>query len=436
MNQRFCRAIIASVATALLAGCGGSSAPIGTPGAMPPDSAARLPTSTTETILHSFAGGNDGQYPAAAPISIGGEFYGTTALGGNGGCPGVNGCGTVYKLNRSGHESILHVFTSGSDGEAPNGSLIDVGGNLIGTTRYGGGSTCKSQNTSGCGTVFEVAPSGKELVLYRFPGHAQGALPTSRLTSLHGELYGEAAAGGTGNCSYAETRGCGLLFRMSASGHVTVLYTFKGGKDGGTPDGGLVWYEGNFYGTTSAGGSHACYFNGGCGTVFKTTPSGSETTLYKFTGHPNDGALPDGLAIIDGVLYGTTDSGGKYNCGLTYYLPCGTVFKLTLSGQERVIYNFKGPGSHDGSFPNQLVAINGNLYGTTQSGGDGGGCGAGCGTVFKVTPSGRETVVYSFKGGEDGSDPSSALLDVAGTLYGTTGVGGTFGKGTVFAVTP
>jgi uncharacterized repeat protein (TIGR03803 family) len=282
--------------------------------------------------------------------------------------------------------------------------------------------------------VFELTPSGKEHVLYRFHGNAQGALPNSQLTLFKGEFYGEASAGGTGKCSYADYPGCGMIFKMSPPGHVSIIYTLKGGNDAGTPDGGLVWHKGDFYGTTLAGGSHACYSSYGCGTVFKITPSGSETILHKFTGYPNDGALPDGLVIIDGDLYGTTDSGGKYNCGLTYYLPCGTVFKLTLSGQERIIYNFKGVSSHDGSFPNQLVAVGGNLYGTTQGGGEGGTCG--CGTVFKLTPSGQETILYSFKGGDDGSVPGSALIDVGSTLYGTTGVGGTHGDGTVFAVVP
>jgi uncharacterized repeat protein (TIGR03803 family) len=389
------------------------------------------PASAIETVLYSFAGGNDGQYPAAAPISVGGDFYGTTAIGGNGGCRAVDGCGTLYKLNASGHESILHVFKGGTDGEAPNG-LIDVGGDLVGTTTYGGTTGCKSEHTSGCGTVFELTPSGKERVLYRFPGDAQGALPDSHLTLLKGELYGEASAGGIGRCYFADHPGCGMIFKMSPSGHVSIIYTFKGGKDPGTPDGGLVWYKGYFYGATIAGGSHACYFSYGCGTAFKISPSGSETTLHKFTGYRGDGALPEGLTIMDGVLYGTTDSGGKYNCGLTYYLHCGAAFKLTLSGQERIVYNFKGIG--DGSFPNQLVAIGGYFYGTTQSGGEGGSCR--CGTVFKLTPSGQEAILYSFKGGDDGSVASSALINVGGTLYGTTGGGGTHGDGTVFAVTP
>jgi uncharacterized repeat protein (TIGR03803 family) len=427
------RALSICASVAMLARCGGLQPPIGATGTI----ATHVDRNTAETVLYSFAGGSDGQYPAAAPISVGGAFYGTTAVGGNGGCQAVHGCGTVYKLSASGQESTLYVFKGGKDGEAPKG-LIDARGDLIGTTTYGGTTGCKSQYTSGCGTVFELTPSGKERVLYRFPGNAQGALPASQLTLFKGDFYGEASAGGTGKCSYTNYGGCGVIFKMSRSGRVSIVYTFKGGKDPGSPVGGLVLYKGAFYGTTSGGGSHACYFNNGCGTVFKITPSGSESTLYKFTGYPKDGALPDGLAIIDGVLYGATYSGGKYNCGLTYYLPCGTAFKITLAGQEQIIYDFKGLGFQDGSFPNQLTAIAGDLYGTTQSGGTNGKtCDfPGCGTVFRLAPYGQETILYSFKRGDDGSVPGSGLIDVGGTLYGTTGYGGTYGDGTVFAVTP
>ena len=432
------------VAAAMLAGCGAvrqaqddMQPPIGVTGAIPqaPAIQRRTDSSTAEKVLYSFAGGNDGRNPAVAPISAGGEFYGTTPLGGDGGCHAVDGCGTVYKVNASGQESILHVFRSGTDGEAPNG-LIDVGGNLMGTTIYGGALGCKSEHTSGCGTVFDVTPSGKERVLYRFAGRAQGAFPDSNLIFFKHQFYGEAAAGGIGRCYYADYRGCGMIFKMSPSGRVSIIYTFKGGKDPGTPDGGLVLYKGDFYGTTSAGGSNGCYSSYGCGTVFKMTPSGSETTIHKFTGYPNDGALPNGLAIIGGVLYGTTEDGGKNNCGLTYYLHCGTVFELTLSGQERIIYNFKG--ETDGESPNGLVAVGGNLYGTTQSGGNqNGDCYfPGCGTVFELTPSGQETILYHFKGGDDGAAPGSGLNDVGGSLYGTTSAGGTHGDGTVFSVTP
>ena len=203
--------------------------------------------------------------------------------------------------------------------------------------------------------------------------------------------------------------------------------------DAGTPSGGLLMLKGHFYGTTSSGGSYRCYFSGGCGTVFEVTPAGTETILHRFRGSPNDGAIPGGrLVALNGNLYGVTFSGGKNNCGLTYYLPCGTVFAVTLSGKERIVYNFKGGA--DGAFPSGIIAAGGNLYGTTPNGGA--GCGLGCGTVFKMTPSGQKTILYKFAGPPDGSVPESAPIDAGGTLYGTSEVGGTHGDGTVYAVTP
>jgi len=206
---------------ALLAGCGGSPSAFAGAGAMPGGDA--FLSAGAERVLYSFAGGSDGAYPGAAPISIDGELYGTTALGGNGGCADVHACGSVYKVSESGQERVLHVFKSGADGEAPGASLINVGGLLFGTTVYGGASGCKSEHTRGCGTVFSITTSGKELVLYRFAGGAQGAMPDAPLTAFKGSLYGEAAAGGIGKCAYAFYRGCGLIFKMSQAGNVAIL---------------------------------------------------------------------------------------------------------------------------------------------------------------------------------------------------------------------
>ncbi|MGC1380091.1 MAG: choice-of-anchor tandem repeat GloVer-containing protein [Candidatus Baltobacteraceae bacterium] len=390
-----------------------------------------------EKVVYAFAGGG-GAFPDAAPIEIGGEFYGTTALGGDGGCHAVHGCGVVYEVSASGQERIVHVFKSGSDGEAPNAALLNINGSLFGTTMYGGGNGCKSAHTSGCGTVFEVTPSGKELVRYRFSGGNDGALPDSSLTPFKGELYGEAGAGGTGNCYLAETSGCGTIFKISPSGRLQTIHTFEGGKEGGTPQGGLVLHDGNFYGTTSGGGKSCSPYSYGCGTVFKMSPFGSVTILYAFKGRWKDGATPQGgVVVVNGALYGTTYVGGKYDCALSGSgYGCGTVFEVTMSGQEHIVHNFKG--IPDGALPNQLVAGGGNIYGTTEIGGSGGSTclGPGCGTVFKLTPSGQETILYSFKSGSDGAGPTSALIENGGTLYGTTGGGGAHNDGTLYSVTP
>lgn len=420
-------------AAALIVGCGGSQPqlPIAIQGATRQDRSIALNTLhvlSKENVLHSFASGDDGDNPVDAPIAIGDSLYGTAGFGGDG-C--LNGCGVVYKVSASGRERILYAFKGGSDGDNPSGSLIDVNGVFYGSTLYGGGSDCRSRDAEGCGTLFELAPSGKERVLYRFLGKTQGAMPISGLTHLKDAFYGEAAGGGMGKCSYAshQYRGCGLLFKWSQSKSLTIVYTFKGGGDGATPQGGLLLFEGRLYGTTSGGGSQACYFNDGCGTVFRVTPSGQAVILHRFTGSWQDGAVPlSGLVVVRGNLYGTTISGGKHNCGAYYYLPCGTVFEVTPSGEEQVIYNFRGGA--DGAFPNTLIAVDGKLYGTTRNGG--GSCG--CGTVFEVTPSGRETILYQFRGGTDASVPYSGLIDAKGVFYGTTIFGGDHDDGTLYSL--
>jgi uncharacterized repeat protein (TIGR03803 family) len=184
------------------------------------------------------------------------------------------------------------------------------------------------------------------------------------------------------------------------------------------------------YGTTFHGGSGGGYSRDGWGTVFEVNKSGVEQVLYSFKGGP-DGAGPEsaGLIFIRGALYGTTVSGGTYNQGC--------VFKVTLSGSESIVYSFKG--ASDGAVPDAgLLYLRGQLYGTTTQGGSdsANNCYSGCGTVFRVSLSGNERVPYRFRGTPDGWYPSGQLIDVDGTLYGTTADGGTSNDGTVFSVGP
>jgi uncharacterized repeat protein (TIGR03803 family) len=196
------------------------------------------------------------------------------------------------------------------------------------------------------------------------------------------------------------------------------LYAFKGPLKG--PDGanptGLVDVSGTLYGTTSLGGTK------GAGTVFKLSTSGAESVLYSFSTAPGNGFAPMGNPIdVNGVLYGTTSAAGSYPFD-------GTVFKVSLSGAESVLYRFKL--APDGQYPESgLIDVNGTLYGTTQFGGT-----KGLGSVFKISPSGSESVLYSFKGGSDGTQPLAGLIDVNGTLYGTSAGGGPTGAGTVFKI--
>ncbi|HEY5048888.1 MAG TPA: choice-of-anchor tandem repeat GloVer-containing protein [Rhizomicrobium sp.] len=381
--------------------------------------------------------------------------------------------------------SVLYTFQGvGKDGAEPTGHLVlDNAGNLYGTTVNGGRRRCTRNIIYGCGTAYKLAPDGRETVLRafdqtdgRFPewglvqskaGSFYGTTayggagdwgtvfmmaPDGTETVLHsfsgkdggypiglaqdsaGNLYG-VGSGGNPNCSGGA--GCGLVFKVAPDGTDTTLYEFQGGSDGAFPSSPLIKDKaGNFYGTTAyGGGGTACGGQPplGCGTVFKLTPDGAETILYAFSGG-SDGGLPAARVAMDsaGNLYGTTYGGGAFQYGV--------IFKLTPAGVETVLYSFAG-GS-DGWSPGAVGFLNGsgNLYGTTNWGG-GTGCGGfGCGTVFSLAPDGTETILHSFTGGTDGGVPDGALTaDKAGNLYGTAEIGGagcTQGCGTVFKLTP
>ena len=236
----------------------------------------------------------------------------------------------------------------------------------------------------------EQAPAFQ--LLYSFTGGSDGGSPTSRLVQdAAGNLYGTTTRGGMG-CGPV-FKECGVVFKLDPSGNETVLFTFTGGADGGMPAGGLIQdASGNLYGTTSGGG------DSGNGTVFRLDLSGNETVLYSFSG-ANDGARPSGALIRDeaGNLYGTTLAGGdEIPCGGS--APgCGTVFKLDSTGKETVLHSFTGGG--DGAFPYADLVLDaaGNLLGTTAGGGSG-SAGAGDGVVFKIDVTGNESVLYTFKG--------------------------------------
>jgi uncharacterized repeat protein (TIGR03803 family) len=379
----------------------------------------------TFTVLYSFSGASPN---AGLVMDAAGNLYGTTSQGGAGG-------GTVFKLDSAGNETVLHSFTGGSDGAFPSGGLIlDRAGNLYGTTSQGGSGTCGGGLVGGCGTVFTVNTSGHETVLYSFAGPpGDGAGPSSLIMDTAGNLYGTTGGGGSGICSGT---GCGTVFKLDTSGHETVLYSFAGGSDGAASRLSIVDAAGNLYGTASGGflGGVCAPTTVGCGKVFKLDTSGNETVLYDFTGPPGDGAFPT-LSIMDAVgsLYGTTGTGGSGACNNTgLMLPgCGTVFKLDPSGHETVLYSFAG-GS-DGEVPEGVIIDTaGNLYGTTEFGG-GGIFTTCCGTVFRLDPAGHETILHTFTGGSNGALPNGGLIiNRAGNFYGTTTSGGTGLVGIVF----
>jgi uncharacterized repeat protein (TIGR03803 family) len=338
----------------------------------------QVSASGAESLVYDFSAINQGVAPnGALARDANGDFYGTTAGGGNdkGKCKKYYGCGLVYKLS-GGVEQVLYAFKGASDGLEPNGGpVLDASGNIYGTTyRSVGGKGL------GSGIVFKVSPDGNETVLHQFgSSRGDGKKPTSGLLiDAKGNLYGTASEGGVKgqygpglNC----TDGCGVVYEISAAGQEKILYAFKGSQsgDGAAPFASLILdKQGNLYGTTYAGGKY------GFGTIFKLTPGGQETVLYNFSGIPNAGN-PVGRLLMDaqGNLFGSTSYGGRFDSG--------TVFELSASGKESVLYSFTGGA--DGAYPFDGLVMDGagDLFGTTELGGNfGASCPLGCGVVFKV----------------------------------------------------
>jgi uncharacterized repeat protein (TIGR03803 family) len=425
-------ALSIGIAAAFLAGCGGSQPLISAPGTIPqaPAIAARA-TSTNYKVVYSFGGSSDGSGPHASLIDVGGTLYGTTAGGGSyPGCGLYRDCGTVFRITTSGSEKVLYSFGGTPDGGVPLASLVDAGSTLYGTTQFGGSYiSCDYFYTVGCGTVFSITPSGQEKVLHSFGKGSDGFYPSASLIEVKGVLYGTTKFGYLvyGHYECNNSQGCGIVFSITRSGREKVLHRFGSGSDGVQPGAGLIDVKGTLYGTTTQGGGAYCTPNGGCGTVFTITPSGVEKVLHSF--NETDGAGPQAsLVELKGKLYGTTTGGGEYHDG--------TVFSITPAGKEKVLHSFGGGA--DGATPvASLIKVKGALYGTTENGGAY-ACGTvSCGTVFRITTSGTLTVLHTFgDSSSDGRFPYAGLTDLGGTLYGTTKNGGTYGHGTVFALTP
>jgi len=315
----------------------------------------KIDSSGNETVLYSFSGARDGQYPYASLIlDPSGNLYSTTAWGGR------SGRGTVFKVKPSGHETVLYSFT-GSGGYDPVADLVmDADGNLYGTAKSGGPFVY--------GTVFKVDTRGHEKVLHNFSAGSDGARPLGGLVrDTEGNLYGTTTVGGA---RYND----GTVFKIDSSGTLTLLHRFTGyPKDGANPAVGLIVdANGNLYGNTCWGGAH------GWGTVFRVNKTGKETVLYSFRGR-DDGGCPNGRLLLDaaGNLYGNTCYGGA-RCHRDY--GCGVIFELEKSGKQTVLHSFTG---EDGAYPyGDLVQdAAGNLYGTAAEGGTNG-----YGTVWKLTP--------------------------------------------------
>lgn len=362
----------------------------------------------TETVVYSFCANgwppcSDGAFPEDALKDVEGALYGTTYGG------GAYTYGTLFAVDpATGAEQVLYSFGDNYESEYPQASVIDVKGTLYGTTHSGG------QVGDGIAFSFDLR-TGAEATVYSFCGKPKckdGIYPDAAFIEAKGRLYSITNAGGA-------YKG-GTVFLIDPKTHAEkVLHSFGRAYDGRAPTATLISVNDTLYGTTSLGGAS---YN--AGTVFSLDPAtGAETMLHGF-GSGQDGVNPyAGLLAANGMLYGTTWLGGARGKGTVFAIDPDT-------GSETVLHSF-GSGS-DGTMPYAaLINVNGMLYGTTSYGGANDQ-----GTVFAIDPStGDESVAYSFLGGSDGANPYAGLIDVKGTLYGTTQGGGAYGYGTVFALT-
>jgi uncharacterized repeat protein (TIGR03803 family) len=376
--------------------------------------------------LHKFIG-KDGSFPSAGLIFDGaGNLYGTTYGG------GVDGGGTVFQLapgaNGKWSERVLHSFSNdGKDGNSPEAGLtLDAAGNLYGTTNFGG--------PSDAGVVFVLKPSEggwKESLLYRFTGGGDGGNPSARSTLIFdqaGNLYGTTLSGGAN--SY------GTVFKLTSntdgSWSESVLHSFNG-NDGAYPIGGVIFDEiGNLFGVASAGG-------GNSGVVFQLVPNSDgswrETVLYSFSGGM-DGGTPNAV-IFDhtGNLYGTTADGGAHGFGTVFEL----IPRTAGAWAERVLHHFDGGKDGVNPFVGLTFDQAGNLYGTTYNGGNSLCNTGGCGVVFKLAPGAKgkwsESVLHRFLDHPGAHAVAPVTLDQAGNIYGTT-PGYSYHDGSLFEIMP
>jgi len=346
----------------------------------------------------------NGGTPSPLAQGLDGFLYGTTEAG------GPHDGGTLFKIGPGGL-TVLYNFCSAtncSDGVAPVGRLVLTSdGNFYGTTSIGG--------PQYGGTIFKLTPSGQLTTIATLCTETDcpnGQIPMSPLIQASdSNLYGTTSLGGNNG-------GGGTVFRVSPQGIVTTVYSFCGifsCSGGNTPAGPVVQGpDGNFYGTTAAGGSAAW------GTAFKLTPGGVLTMLHDFCVTTcTDGAEPFSGLILgsDGNLYGLTLAGGS----ASGYAGGGTVFKIAPDGTLTTIYTFCNPDCSAGKGPagNLIEGTDHNLYGTTATGGT-----ANLGTIFSIDFSGTLTTLHTFTSKTTGENPSGSMMQATtGTFLGTAASG-------------
>jgi uncharacterized repeat protein (TIGR03803 family) len=349
----------------------------------------------TYTVLHTYPIGS-GNYsgigwPQVMSQGRDGNLYSTISN------DGTKNVGTVFNITTAGQLNTIYSFcplTGCADGASPLGGVtLGFDGNFYGTTQGGG--------SHGAGTVFKVTPTGTLTTLWNFANGTDDSVPFyTTLQGQDGNMYGVSAAQYNGQY--------GAFFKVSASGVFKALRDF-GYTNGANPNLPTQGTDGNFYGTTQGGGDPTCR----CGVVYKATAAGVITVLHNFKGYPTDGYRP--LAVLlqgyDGNFYGTTYQGGAKNYG--------SVFKITPSGTFTLLYSFDSV-TGDGLKPitGLTLGTDGNFYGTTGNGGT-----KNFGSLYKITPAGSESVLYSFcsVSCNDGFGPATPLvLHTDGKFYGNT----------------
>ncbi|HTU81528.1 MAG TPA: choice-of-anchor tandem repeat GloVer-containing protein, partial [Candidatus Acidoferrales bacterium] len=336
------------------------------------------------TVLHVFGGGTDGKGVTGPLVVLHGVLYGTTVQGGRARCK----CGTVFGITPSGDERVIHSFQGGLDGAFPGG-LVVYRGALYGVTSRAGG--------DGGGTVFRLAPNGEKRTLYSFPDAPRDGVFPQALYVGGGQLYGTTSGGGR--------LGHGTFFALTPAGGERSLYDVPPYQS--VPQ--LVWSDGTFYGSKTVGCA-GC--ESGTGVLLSLSASGAEQDVADFDegtyGSPQGPPVP-----YDGDLYVASSQGGNSTCTWSGALGpwgCGVIYKLQLPGTITAAYAFDP--NPDGVAPNAAPAVmHARLYGTTWGGGtgscsDGGYATTGCGTIYELSASGRERVLYSFANASDGGRPS------------------------------
>jgi uncharacterized repeat protein (TIGR03803 family) len=319
--------------------------------------------------------------------------------------------------------TTLFTFTGSNGSLGTSGLVANAAGDLFGTTAYGGDLNCNpSFPPPGCGVVFKLSTSDQETVMHAFTGLSDGQQPSSTVVLAGGNIYGTTSQGGGPN-NY------GTVFVLNSQGKEINQYDFKGGStDVSFPTASVVPGPGGFFFGTG-------YFNGvsNMGGVFKLEFNNGvarDRLLHSFTGGSTDGAHPNSPVVFqNGTAYGTTVYGGSGSCNNGFDTGCGVVYSLTPSGTESIVYSFSGP---DGDGPGALIPDgNGGFYGSTNSGGA-----SNNGTVFDISTSGVLTTLYSFKGSPDPTGVAGLQMDASGNLFGITPVGGANNDGAIFELSP